>query len=286
MSNFAELAAALVNQSFTSDLAGILNSSSSLSILQNTTCEDLRRHDLEAQRQALLSAALESAATWSVQSSTIAGVSITLDLLMLATIIKLRRHRPLQRAGVRYLCCLLVGCLFGHIASLMDLLPPRGATCRGKLACIYLFLYFLLAPLLGKLFSLCRAAQNVLLAGHTAGWDRSAQRFTTAVLSLQITMIFFYLALTAGKPVREDRLQTICSDKVSEHAFHFLDGLLTVGLLVMAFGMVAWLQVRAPTPPRTSPPFLELSSFAPMAFGIRHARAAAGVVARARRRHE
>ena len=47
---------------------------------------------------------------------------------------------------------------------------PRGRVdVRAQLAVIYLFLYCLLAPLVGKLVSLCRAAGDSLHAGHATG---------------------------------------------------------------------------------------------------------------------
>lgn len=154
-----------------------------------------------------------------------------------------RRHRPVQRAGLSFLACLLVGCMFGHIASLMDGQEPTGSLCRGRLAIIYLFLYGLLAPLVGKLASLLRAARNVLLAGNASGWDSYAKRVTAAILALELLAIVFYLGISAGKPSREDRLQTVCSEQVSEHAFHFFDGFCMLILLILCFGMVAWLQM-------------------------------------------
>ena len=156
------------------------------------------------------------------------STSLALDGVLLVLIVHLRRHRPLQRAGVTFLACLLLGCMLGHVASLMDGLPLSGAVCRSKMGVIYACLYALLAPLLGKLASLCRAAQNVLLAGHTTGWDTFAQKVTATVLGVQLMALLLYLGLTAGKATRDDRLQTVCSENVSEHAFHFIDGLLTV----------------------------------------------------------
>ena len=242
-------AEAFLNATATHVTNEIMNATSSLHILHNTTCEDLRQADLEQQRLRLLDAARLSAESWAAYSSSIASLSILLDIVFILLIVSLRRHRPIQRAGAGFLCCMLGGCIFGHIASLMDLAYGneefRGSICRGKLAVIYLFLYGLLAPLVGKLVSLCRAAQNVLLAGHTAGWDRSAQRFTAGLLAVQLVLIFFYLTLTAGKTVRADRLQTVCSEAVSEHAFHAIDGMQTVLLLVAALSMIGWLQMSS-----------------------------------------
>ena len=222
----------------------------------NATCEELRNWDLELQRSEMLEAARLSSEQWASTSWAVSAVSLALDIVLMLLIIRLRRYRALQRAGVGYLCCVLVGCIFGHVASLMDGLPLSGAVCRGKLAVIYLFLYGLLAPLLGKLVSLCRAAGNVLLAGTSTGWDLTAQRFAACVLALQLLAVVCYLGLTAGKPTREDRLQTVCSEMLSEHAFHLVDGLLTAGLLVVAFGMIAWLQVCTPM---NSPPKIALT---------------------------
>ena len=198
------------------------NASSSMS------CEALRKADILQQRKVLLQAARESAENWADTAATISFVSIALEIVFLALLIRLRLHRAIQRAGVGYVVSLLVGCLFGHLASLIDGLPPSPTACRSRLALIYIFLYGLLAPLLGKLASLCRASHDVLLAGHTSGWDTYAQRVALSLLGLQFTLLLFYLGITAGKPTREDRLQTVCSAYVSEHAFHFLDGFTTV----------------------------------------------------------
>ena len=54
---------------------------------------------------------------------------------------------------------------------------------------------------------------------------------TFQLLLLQGVMLAFYLGLTAGKPDSPERLYTVCSQFVSEHAFHFIEGTLTFALL-------------------------------------------------------
>lgn len=204
-----------------------MNSSTNVSL----TCEEARLLDQAEQQQRLLAAARRSAEEWVGTTASISATSLALDFVLLIIIFRLRRHRPLQRVGVSFCMCILVGCMFGHAASLMDGVPPKGAEgaqCRGRLAIMYMFVYLMIAPLFGKLVSLCRSANSVLLAGYSTGWDKLAKRLTIAIALFQLVMVVCYLIITAGKPFRADRLQTVCSEYVSEHAFHFVDGAIAV----------------------------------------------------------
>ena len=212
-----------------------------------STCQDILIADKAARRQEILEAARQSADKWASSSIALSIVCLILDVLILLAIFHLRRHRSIQHSGVGYLMCVVMACIFGHLSSLMDGLPVGPYTCRGKLAIIYLFIYGLLAPLVAKLVSLLRASKNVLLSGTSAGWGMDAVKITVSIIGLQLVLVIFYLGLTAGKEYREDRLQTVCSDAVSEHFFHAMEGLLTAGLLLVAFGILIWLRCSTST---------------------------------------
>ena len=83
----------------------------------------------------------EAAEQWAVTTSTVSFTCLGLDLIMVVLLVALRHHRPIQSEGLGFLCCLLMGCMFGHIASLMDGLTPSAEGCRGRLALIYVFIY-------------------------------------------------------------------------------------------------------------------------------------------------
>jgi hypothetical protein len=178
-------------------LGGLLNATNS-----SDSCNELRESIKEAERESFLRAARESAENWADTTSAVSRTSIVLDCLILCAFMLLRRHRPIQRAGLGFLASLLVGCIFGHWASLMDGEQPSGSLCRGRLALIYLFLYGMLAPLVGKLVSLCRAARNIGIGGNSSGWDKTAWRVTVGLQALQLLMLIFYLGITAGKVSR------------------------------------------------------------------------------------
>ena len=271
-------------------------------------CTELIAANTETRRAEILQAARKSAEDWVLTTSTISMTSMALDSIMLVLVVSLRRYRLLQQYGVGFLNYLLCGALFGHVASLIDGLPPSGALCRARLAFIYLFLYGMIAPLLGKTCSLCVTSRNAMLAEHAIAWDRRARRIAMMLTSMQVLMLIIFLGLTAGKPSREvpirhvsapgrrmsrgipctcprvalpppcclirpapgalghwlpclylcisaslwsspllrqDRFQTVCSEFVSEHAFHVVNGFITVMLLLSIFAMTAYLQMSA-----------------------------------------
>lgn len=232
----------------TDAIATLFNITGENATFVNASCQDLRELsslNKAAFSERMLEAARMSAEQWAATTSVLSVVSSVLDVFIVVALVAMRRHRPIQRQGLGFLICLVVGCFLGHMASILDSRQPSAALCRGRLAVIYMFIYGLLAPLFGKLISLCRAANNVLLAGHASGWDPLARKVTYSLYGIQGISLIFYLALTAGKPSRKDRLQTVCSDAVSEHAFHFTDGFFAAAILLACFGMIAWLEVAA-----------------------------------------
>ena len=195
-----------------------------------STCQDILIADKAARRQEILEAARQSADKWASSSIALSIVCLILDVLILLAIFHLRRHRSIQHSGVGYLMCVVMACIFGHLSSLMDGLPVGPYVPRQARDHLPLHLRPL-APLVAKLVSLLRASKNVLLSGTSAGWGMDAVKITVSIIGLQLVLVIFYLGLTAGKEYREDRLQTVCSDAVSEHFFHAMEGLLTAGLL-------------------------------------------------------
>ena len=213
--------------------------------LLNGTCEELRQQLEDNQRSLILNATLAAAEQWADMTSALSYTCISLDVVMIVLLVAFRHHRPVQSAGLGFLLCLLTGCIFGHLASLTDAFALTAASCRGRLALIYLFIFFLVAPISGKVASLCRVARNASLAGNASGWDLYAKKCTLVIVMLEVIILVFYLGITAGKPYREDRLQTVCSEKISEHAFHMFDGLLIGALILGIFAMIAWLQMTS-----------------------------------------
>ena len=196
-----------INMSTILSLSGLSNNLSSVgtAVASSEACEALRNIDKEAQRQQLLTAARASAEDWAATTRSISVANCALDVLLLCLLVLLRRHRPIQKQGFGFLACVLFGCFCGHIVSILDAYAPSAQLCRGRLAVIYLFIYGLLAPLIGKLASLCRAAQNVLLLGHSTGWDPVARKTTGIIYATQVLALALYLSLTAGKKSREVR---------------------------------------------------------------------------------
>jgi hypothetical protein len=180
-----------------------LTGEEALAVVNSDSCEALRNADKELQREEMLRAARDSAEQWAATTRSISVANCGLDVFLLCLLVVLRRHRPIQKQGFGFLACLLFGCFCGHIVSILDAYTPSAQLCRGRLAVIYLFIYGLLAPLIGKLSSLCRAAHNVLLVGHSTGWDQVARKTTAMIYFTQVIALAMYLSLTAGKQPRQ-----------------------------------------------------------------------------------
>lgn len=208
-------------------------------------CAELLLKSEEQSRREILEAARESAEKWASTTAAISVTSMCVDLFVLVVVVKLHRHRNIQRSGMSFLGSLLIGCVFGHIASLIDGLPPSGGLCRLRLALIYLFIYGLITPVFAKVTSLAVTTRNAMLAEHAIAWDRRARRISNGILMVQVLMLIIFLGVTAGKRSREDRFQTVCTDNVSEHAFHFMNGFITILMLFAIFIECAYLQMSA-----------------------------------------
>ena len=214
-------------------------------LTQVEVCELLLEESEEEQRQLILQAARESAEKWALTTSAISITSMVIDIFLIFLIFRLYRHRWIQRAGFSFLVALLIGCVFGYIASLIDGAPPSAALCRVRLAFIYLFIYGLITPLFAKVTSLSITTRNAMLAEHAIAWDRRARRISGSVYAVQLLTLTIFLCVTAGKPGRADRYQTVCTDTVSEHAFHFMNGFIVVVLLFVIFAECAYLQMSS-----------------------------------------
>ena len=150
----------------------------------NESCDDLLEESKEQRRREILAAALSSAENWAPAATAVSITSIVIEVAMLVLVFRLRRYRLIQVAGVGYLNYLLVACIFGHTVSLVDGAPPSGTVCRLRFSLIYIFLFGLLAPLIGRLYSLSFKSRNALMAEDAIAWDRRAVKVAAVIMSL------------------------------------------------------------------------------------------------------
>ena len=151
-------------------------------------CTQQENEALQEQRAAIRAAASASVQDWWIPAVVISISSIIIELVILGLVLWLRRRRQLQATGIGFMASIIFGCIFGHIASMMDGLEASGPACRGRLALIYLYLYGLIAPIFARLVSLCVVLRNVMVAEFAIAWDWQARRLTMGLLSLQVPM--------------------------------------------------------------------------------------------------
>ena len=128
--------------------------------------------------------------------------------------------------------------------------------CRGRLVLLQLFISLLLFPICGKLVTRCRTMRTLNLsstAGGGADWDRLARRIAFGTIAAQLLIVTVYLSVTARRDFSPSRLLTVCSEDVSEHVFHGLEVFVAPIVLIVAFLMLAYLELsRASTTRRST----------------------------------
>ena len=118
--------------------------------------------------------------------------------------------------------------------------------CRGRLVLLQLFISLLLFPICGKLVTRCRTMRTLNLsstAGGGADWDRLARRIAFGTIAAQLLIVTVYLSVTARRDFSPSRLLTVCSEDVSEHVFHGLEVFVATIVLIVAFLMLAYLEL-------------------------------------------
>ena len=214
----------------------------------NLTCQSISVAQLQAE---ILESSKEVALSWLPANATLNFTLLAIELVLVLTAVRLRHRRAIVRSGLGFVTTIVLGCVCGHIANLIDALPladmeEGGMACRGRLVLLQLFISLLLFPICGKLVTRCRTMRTLNLsstAGGGADWDRLARRIAFGTIAAQLLIVTVYLSVTARRDFSPSRLLTVCSEDVSEHVFHGLEVFVAVIVLIVAFLMLAYLEL-------------------------------------------